>query len=292
MRTIEVLEDVMIVLWDYPSDDHPLVQTVRVAMEESGLPTRDAVVVSDVEAFRRAAKAMNDKHTKAEVFEKDGLFVEINRISVDPDATRLKRTLSGVWKHRLTGPQQVEGYSPTLHEELTRCWEHKKSTYEWGDIGKFLGNTFKNSGLGIHAMKASGGIYVVPMNADCRTLTDRAHAFCERINVRFVPLPTPDTEYHKNLVREAVANTIQQEIDEHSRCVANYSETTRPETFALRRSLMSQTCQYLIRVSGHLNGHASGLAAQLDRLEETIRSLESSAANAAQGMGRRVLTCK
>ena len=289
----QVLDNSDLVYWNYPEKtDQPRISRVRDEVAAHGLWTEDLPDITPDKAFRRASVLMRDKTTDTEVFSfKDALHVQLDRVLVDEHDPKLNRTLSGVWKHKLTGPEQTNGYDYALTEELRISYEHALTTFSWADLGTFLKTTFDKRGLGLHALRDGGCVYTAPISDGCRELLDKVDAFCQAFGISFLRWQTPNTEAHKDEIRRAIARTMRLEIDEHEEAIAAYSEHTRPETFAGRRNLMSVTGQRLVRLHAHLNGQLAGFGERLTELEDKIKTLEADQA-AHVPSGRRVLVAK
>lgn len=291
----QVLDNSDLVYWNYPEKtDQPRIVAVRDKVNETGLWTSDLPDITPEKAFRRASILMRDKTTDTEVFafKDDGLYVQLDRVVVDDRDPQLNRTLSGVWKHKLTGPEQTNGYDYTLTEELRVSYEHALTSYSWADLGTFLKTTFDKRGLGLHALRDGGCVYTAPISDGCRELLDKVESFCKGLGIAFLRWQTPNTEEHKDEIRRAIARTMRLEIDEHEEAVNAYTEHTRPETFSGRRQLMNVTTQRLIRLHGHLNGQLVGFGERLTALDDRIKELEVAASAAVQSSGRRVLVAK
>ena len=290
----QVLDNSDLVYWNYPEKtDQPRISTVRDKANETGLWASDLPDITPEKAFRRASVLMRDKTTDTEVFsfKEDGLYAQLDRVVVDDRDPQLNRTLSGVWKHKLTGPEQTNGYDYALTEELRISYEHALTTFSWADLGTFIKTTFDKRGLGLHALRDGGCVYTAPISEECRELLDKVDAFCKAFNIAFLRWQTPNTEAHKDEIRRAIARTMRLEIDEHEEAVSQYTEHTRPETFSGRRNLMAVTAQRLVRLHAHLNGQLAGFGERLTGLEDQIKALESQAA-ASVPSGRRVLVAK
>lgn len=294
------LQGVKLVMWNTPAakevEFRPTIEATRRKLREAGLPDRYAEDISDTTAFRRAADQCRAPDIQARCFKgADGeLYVHIDKLTPenDSESAKLRQTLKGVFQHTILGPRRVRGYDQATTDLMTVEYESAKSTYEYGDIGRMLMQIITKEGLGIYSPRKAGGVYFVPTDDSCQTLLDRLVTFCTSLDVRLLVYAIPDTETQRHEIGEAIAAGIAVEVAQHREAIEAYQSTTRPETFSNRRMLMGQTAMLLVRLSQYLNGHAASIAAELDVLENRIQTLQDEAASAAQGMGRRVLTCK
>lgn len=290
----QLLDNSDLVYWNYPEKtDQPAMSRVREEVRSNCLWEADLPEITPEKAFRRASTLMRDKTTDTQVFAfDDALHVQVDRVVVDDRDAKLNRTLSGVWKHKLAGGvEQVGGWNPTLTEELQVSYQHALATYTWGDLGVFLKSTFEVHGLGLHALRDGGCVYTAPISEACGSLLDHVQTFCDALGIAFLRWQTPNTEAHKNEVRRAIARTMRVEIDEHEEAIAAYTTSTRPETFAGRRSLINVTAQRLVRLHTHLNGQLAGFGERLTALDERIAAIEAEQ-TAFVPSGRRVMTAK
>lgn len=294
------LQGVKLVMWNTPAakevEFRPTIEATRRKLREAGLPDRYAEDISDTTAFRRAADQCRAPDIQARCFKgADGeLYVQIDKLTPenDSESAKLRQTLKGVFQHTILGPRRVRGYDQATTDLMTVEYESAKSTYQYGDIGRMLMQIITKEGLGIYSPRKAGGIYFVPTDDTCSTLLEKLSTFCASLDVRLLVYAIPDTETQRHEIGEAIAAGIAVEVAQHREAIEAYQSTTRPETFSNRRMLMGQTAMLLVRLSQYLNGHAASIAAELDVLENRIQTLQDEAANAAQGMGRRVLTCK
>ena len=295
-----MLRNIRLGFWNMPAakevEFRPTIQQTRNRLGDAGLPEKYAEDIGETTAFRRACDQCRAPDIEARCFKgaDDELYCQIDQLvpESDTESAKLRRTNKGVWKHTIAGPVRVRGYDRVTDDMMVTEYESAKTTYQYADIGRMLMQILTKEGLGIFSPRKSGGIYFIPTDESCSKLMERVAAFCVAMSVDLLQYDIPDTEAQRQAIGEAIAAGIAVEVAQHREAVEAYTATTRPETFSNRRALMGQTAMLLVRLSIYLNGHAASIAGELDVLENRIQALQDEAANAVQGMGRRVLTAK
>lgn len=273
---MSVLSNVELVFWNL-AESAPDVFQARAALAAADLNHQRAELVPPSTAFRRAAKSLAGKDTLARFWTRksDGvLCVQIDHESENGDG-RLHRETVAVYGLVGECPELVNG-KPI--DGIEGAYQAATRQYTGGDVSKIVQDVLTKDGLGAYSPRKTGGVYFVPVSAEAPDLLSRVERFADAVGVRLLRYVVPDTGAQRAEIAQAVADSLNADLDVHAEAVAAYTVDTKPGHLANRREALDHT-ESLIGRLAHLLGQRtfdlrSRIADLREKLDDLSREIE------------------
>jgi len=286
---MSVLSNVELIFWNL-GESAPDVYQARASLAAADLNHNHAENVPPSTAFRRAAKALAGKDTLARFWTRksDGvLCVQIDSERENGDG-RLHRDTLAVYALCGDLPQLVNGMPI---DNMAEAYQAATRQYTGGDVSKIIQDILTKDGLGAYSPRKTGGVYFVPTDRGAPHLLPRVEQFAEAVGIRLLRYQIPDTGAQRDEIAQAVADSINLDLDGHGEAIAAYTTDTKAGHVANRREAINST-EALIERLAHLLGaktfdlrsRIADLRAKLDDLAQEMESARQTSAP-----GRRIV---
>lgn len=269
----------------------------KSALSANGLNPDRAEPVPDATAFRRAVNKMaSGKETLVRFWtrKKDSALCA----QIDHEAENGDGKLSRKFKARCVMTVAEDGAinfdvdGDASDNELRTAQYDATQTYIGGDISKIIQEIVTKDGLGAYSPRKNGGVYFVPVKPDAQDLLDKIEAFSKAVGVRFLRYEIPDTGEQRAEVAQAVADSLNADLDAHGQAIAEYAETTklavldkRAEAINYTRDMVQKLWTLIPVQAGDLNSRIEDLRAKLADARSAAEAAKEKAAPARRIAG-------
>lgn len=267
-----------IVSWDVAPKSRIPYTTLVESLKAAGLDAAVARKMSPRDAFARAASYLSDQDLIRKIDE-TAAFIRFQFTAEAKSSGRLeyeyKATLTLC---KATGEVSCEE-SPELADKARKAIETEANFRYCNDITRITQRLFEQN-ADLFPVRASGGCYFVP--AVFSEFCGKIEAFLTGVNGSLRRFPVPaGTRHGDQSVSASVTEGLERLVDEHTRAVDGFDETTRDSTLEKQVTAINNT-------RFKLESYAEFLGEKKAEIEETLNAAREALREKIAGLARTV----